>query len=117
MAISTAFSGQQTTRFEKIFNPVNGKTLAQRPTLAKIRLEPLYFSYNYTLNPYDLLLCYFDNNLEKILEIITDESSFLKSELKANKVLSQTLPTHHVLPPVTVSSPQETEELDDAIDT
>lgn len=62
----------------------------------------------------------------------SDISSFLKSKLKATKVLSQTLenssginimyhsiwsatlPTHHLLPEVNASSPQETEDLNDA---
>lgn len=63
-----------TTGSEKIFNPVVCKALVQRPTLAETRLEPPNFADQVTLSPYDLLLCYSENNLEKIIEIITDVS-------------------------------------------
>jgi len=120
------------SRFEKIFNPVIGRALVQRPTLAKTRMHIQHYPNAELVNPYDLLLCYSETNLEKILEVITDVSSFLKSETKATKVLSQTLenstginimyhsiwsitlPTYHTLSPPTVTSTQETDELTDA---
>lgn len=68
----TCHSNWLNSRFEKIFNPVIGKALAKRPTLAKTRLEPSNFPDSTQINPYDLLLCYSDNNIEKVLEIITD---------------------------------------------
>lgn len=39
------------SRFEKIFNPVIGQALAQRPTLAKTRLIPPRYETPETINP------------------------------------------------------------------
>lgn len=120
------------SRFETVFNPVIGRALLQRPTLAKIRLTPYDVDNIETLDTYEFLLCYSDDNVEKILEVLTDVSSFLNTEASASKKLGQilansggisimyhslwsaTLPTCHVLPPPTVTSPQETDELTDA---
>lgn len=65
----TFHSNWLNSRFENIFNPVIGKALAQRPTLAKTKLEPPVFQDPAQINPYDLLLCYSEDNLDKLLEI------------------------------------------------
>lgn len=124
----TNHSNWLNSRFEKIFNPVIGRALVQRPTLVKTRMQVQHYINAESVNPYDLLLCYSEANLEKILEVITDVSSFLKSEAKATKILSQTLenstginimyhtiwsitlPTYHTLSPPTVTSQQDTDE-------
>lgn len=129
---STNHTNWINSRFEKIFNPVIGRALIQRTTLEKTRLQIQQFANAESVNPHDFLLCYSENNIEKILEIITDNSSFLKSESKATKMLSQltlenstsiniidhsiwstTLLTLHILPPPTVTCVQETDELND----
>lgn len=127
----TAHANWLNSRFEKIFNPVISRALIQRPTLAKTRLQSQHYNNAESVNPYEFLLCYSETNIEKILEIINDVSSFLKSESKATKVLSQTLenstginimyhsiwtvtlPTFHTLPPPTVTAVQDSDEIND----
>ncbi|KAK9871889.1 hypothetical protein WA026_015138 [Henosepilachna vigintioctopunctata] len=79
------------SRFEKIFNPVIGRALLQRPTLAKVRLTPNEYDFTENVDPYEFLLCYSEDNLEKILELLTDVSSFFKEEAHAIKKLGQVL--------------------------
>ncbi|KAG5871096.1 hypothetical protein JTB14_035793 [Gonioctena quinquepunctata] len=128
----TSHSNWLSTRFEKVFNPTIGKALLQRPTLAKIRQAPFEYLTAEQIDPYEFLLCYSEDNIEKILELLTDVSSFLKEEAHATKKLGQvlenasgivilyhsvwstTMPTWHHLPPPTVSSPQETNEITDS---
>lgn len=78
-------------RFEKLFNPVIGRALIQRPTLAKTRLVPQFYPDMNALNAYDFLLCYSESNIEKMFEIISYVSSFFKAEKCCQKVLSQVL--------------------------
>ncbi|KAL3282935.1 hypothetical protein HHI36_006093 [Cryptolaemus montrouzieri] len=120
------------TRFEKVYNPVIGRALLQRPTLARTRLTVPIFDQEEFVNPYDFNLCYSLDNIEKMFEIISDISSFFASEAPSCKKLGQildsasgicilyhslwsiTLPTHHHLPPPTVTAPTPTEEKSDA---
>lgn len=80
-----------------------------------------------SVNPYDFFLCYSPQNVEKMFEILTDISGFLKKEGHATKLLSQvindstginimyhsiwsvTLPTCHFLPPPTVTDTHDTD--------
>lgn len=82
-----------------------------------------------SFDPYELLLSYTEGNIEKVLELITDVSSFLHTEASASRKLGQmldssagitimyhsiwsaTLPIWHILPPPPVSSPQHAEKL------
>lgn len=128
----TSHSNWLNSRFEKIFNPVIGRALLQRPTLAKTRIQPFSYPDIDNVDPYEFLLCYSDDNIEKIFEILTDVSSFLHTESSAPRKLGQilenssgitimyhslwsaTLPTCHSLSPPTVTSPLETDSLTDA---
>lgn len=127
----TNHSNWLNSTFEKLFNPVIGRALIQRPTLVKARLVPPVYPDMNTINAYDFLLCYSESNIEKLFEIITDVSSFFKAEKNCTKVLSQvlenatginimyhslwstTLPTWHKLPPPTVTSQNATEDIND----
>lgn len=79
------------SRFEKIFNPVIGRALCQRPTLAKIRFVVPEYPHLDSVDPYELLLCYSPDNIEKLLEILTDVSSFIKEEQPSTKTLGLTI--------------------------
>lgn len=115
-------------RFEKIFNPVIGRALIQRPTLAKTRLSsPVYTD----VDPYELLPGYSEENVEIILDILNDVSSFISKKLPSSKKLGQfigdpsgvnklyhsiwsnTLPTWHQLQPAPVTTPQDTRVITD----
>lgn len=56
------------TRFEKVFNPVIGRVLLQRPTLARCRLHPFEYPEPENVDIYELLLCYSEDNIEIIFE-------------------------------------------------
>lgn len=79
------------SRFENVFNPVIGRALLQRPTLAKIRVTAYETADQENVDPYEFLLCYSDDNIEKALEMLTDVSSFLNSEASTSKKLGQIL--------------------------
>lgn len=127
----TAHSNWLNSRFEKVFNPVIGRALIQRPTLAKTRLTvPEHADYN--INPYDFLLCFSDDNIELLTDILSDVSSFIVEENPSAKKLGQaldnstgitilyhsiwsvSLPTAHLLPPPTIENQHETILLNDA---
>lgn len=118
-------------RFEKIFNPVIGRALIQRPTLAKTRLSTPTWLLQADVDPYELLTCYSEENVEILLDILTDVSSFISTELPSSKKLGQligepygvnilyhsiwsnTLPTWHQIPPAPMSTPQDTRIISD----
>lgn len=60
------------SRFEKIYNPVIGRALLQRPTLAKAQFVPSEYDLESAVDPYELLLGYSLENVEKLVEILTD---------------------------------------------
>lgn len=127
----TSHTNWLNARFEKIFNPVVGRALIQRPTLAKARFVVPEFIGVESVDPYEFLLAYSQDNLEKLFEILSDVSSFIKEENPSCKQLGQvlenssgitimyhslwstTLPTCHLLSPPTVTCPNETEEMND----
>lgn len=57
----------------------------QRPTLANIRQSLYEFDNPESVDPYELLFCYSDDNIEKFLELSFDVSSFFKKKAQRTK--------------------------------
>ncbi|KAG8227153.1 hypothetical protein J437_LFUL001697 [Ladona fulva] len=51
------------SRFENVFNPVIGRALIQRPTLAKARMIPSAYDAPEDIDPYEFLLAFSEDNI------------------------------------------------------
>lgn len=119
------------TRFEKVYNPVIGRALIQRPTLAKTRLQSYEYDNPQSVDPYEFLLCYSEENIEVMFDLLSDISSFISKEIPSSRKLGQLLgepsgvnilyhsiwsfviPTWHSLPPAPASTPENTSTVTD----
>lgn len=67
------------TTFERIFNPVINRSLAQRPSLAKPHFSPITFDNYKSVNPYDYTLGYCLENKNTIMKMLKNISDFIKT--------------------------------------
>lgn len=101
---------------EEIFNPVVGRALTNRPSLARIRTTPVVYAEVPAVNPYALLFGYSDDNTMPLTAMLENLSDFHRTSNSGKKTLLQlsgestgitilshsleppTLPTWHRLP-------------------
>lgn len=92
---------------EELFNPIIGRAITNRPSLARIRVQPLAFPDAQLVNPYVLSFNYSDTNVLAMIALIENISDFFKSSKLATKTLLQiggeaagiTILSHSVEPP------------------
>lgn len=92
---------------EDLFNPIVGRALTNRPTLAKIRLTPVVIPVGGHVNPYALLLNYNQESFAGMSGFIEALSNYHQDKKTGNKSLIQvggqasgiTIMSHSLEPP------------------
>lgn len=114
---------------EELFNPVVGRALTNRPSLAKIRVAPAQLGPVLACNPYSAMFNMNGDNLAPLSAMMNNISKFIENAKLGSKTLLQisgdasgitclshsleppTLPTWHKLPNATAADPvQRTDE-------
>lgn len=92
---------------EEIFNPVVGRALTNRPSLARIRINAPVIAQVEQVNPYAVLMGYSDANAPALSAMLSNISNYIKTANLGNKTLLQisgessgiTILSHSIEPP------------------